>query len=238
MRAAAPPFFGRARNVTRFGAGTETPPRSFRGRAGKDRAYAADIAKGDAFMAVLLHICCAPCSVECIDALREEGMELHGYWYNPNIQPYTEYRARRDTLVEYAKRVELPLKLADEYDLRAWVRMLPSLDDRCGACYASRLERAAAYAAEHGFEAYSTTLLISPYQRHELIRETGERIGREHGVEFLYRDFRPRFREGQRRAREMGLYMQKYCGCVFSEEERYLLSKKKKREVSGTSAAR
>lgn len=170
-------------------------------------------------MAVLLHICCAPCSVECIDALREEGSELCGYWYNPNIQPYAEYRMRRDTLIEYAKRVDLPLELADGYDLRAWVNMLPNLDDRCGACYASRLDRAAAYAAEHGFEAYSTTLLISPYQRHDLIREIGERIGRKHGVEFLYRDFRPRFRRGQYRAREMGLYMQKYCGCVFSEEE-------------------
>ena len=184
-------------------------------------------------MATLLHICCAPCSVECIDALREEGISLHGYWYNPNIQPYTEYRARRDTLIEYAKAVSLPLELVNEYDLRAWVRMLPSLDDRCGSCYAQRLEKAAGFAAANGFESYTTTLLISPYQRHDLIREVGEAIGRKHGVEFLYRDFRPRFREGQRRAREMGLYMQKYCGCVFSEEERYVLSKKKKKEQKG-----
>lgn len=176
-------------------------------------------------MSILLHICCAPCSVECITELREEGIEPHGFWLNPNIQPYTEYRARRDTLIEYAKSIDMPLEVCDEYDLRAWVRALPSLDDRCGACYTMRLDRAAQYAAEHGFDGFSTTLLISPYQRHDLIREIGDALGKKYGVPFVYRDFRPRFREGQRRAREMGLYMQKYCGCVFSEEERYLKKK-------------
>lgn len=176
-------------------------------------------------MSILLHICCAPCSVECITELREEGIEPHGFWLNPNIQPYTEYKARRDTLIEYAKTIDMPLEVCDEYDLRAWVRALPSLDDRCGACYAMRLDRAAQYAAEHGFDGFSTTLLISPYQRHDLICEIGGALGKKHGVPFVYRDFRPRFREGQRRAREMGLYMQKYCGCVFSEEERYLKKK-------------
>ncbi|MBS6511702.1 MAG: epoxyqueuosine reductase QueH, partial [Clostridiales bacterium] len=85
---------------------------------------------------------------------------------------------------------------------------------------------AAKYAAEHGFASFSTTLLISPYQNHELLRQTGERAAEQYGVSFLYRDFRPYFKEGQQRAREMELYMQKYCGCIFSEEERYTKKKR------------
>ncbi len=102
------------------------------------------------------------------------------------------------------------------------------MDTRCSRCYEIRLEGTARYAAEHGYEQFSTTLLISPYQNHDLLRETGEYMAQKHGVAFLYRDFRPYFREGQQKAREMELYMQKYCGCIFSEEERY---QKKKKQV-------
>ena len=175
----------------------------------------------------LLHICCAPCSVACIDTLRGEGIEPVGLWYNPNIHPVTEYRARRDTLIQYAKDIGMELNVMDDYGLREFVRAIyPALEDRCGVCYDMRMRVAARFAAENGFESFSTTLLISPYQKHELLIETAEKAAKEYGVEFLYRDFRPRFREGQQRAREMGLYMQKYCGCVFSEEERYIKKKK------------
>ena len=77
------------------------------------------------------------------------------------------------------------------------------------------------YAADHGYDAFTSSLLISPYQNHELLKAVGETMGKKYGVEFYYRDFRPGFREGQAKAREMGLYMQKYCGCIFSEEDRY-----------------
>ena len=111
----------------------------------------------------LLHICCAPCSVTCIDSLREEGIEPVGFWYNPNIHPYTEYRARRDCLRSYAEQVGLTLIEQDEYGLRKFVTAVShTLEDRCGICYAMRLETAAAYAAAHGFESFSTTLLVSP----------------------------------------------------------------------------
>ena len=173
-------------------------------------------------MNTLLHICCAPCAIECIDSLRAEGQALTGFWFNPNIHPVTEYRARLDALKGYAETVNLPLLGHDRYGLRDFVRAVSeNLDDRCGACYAMRLDAAAGFAAANGFEAFTTTLLISPYQNRELLLETGRRAARAHGVKFLERDFRPRFREGQRRARELALYMQKYCGCVFSEEERY-----------------
>lgn len=173
-------------------------------------------------MNTLLHICCAPCSISCIESLRGESIALTGFWYNPNIHPFTEYKARKNTLVDYAASIELPLVVENLYGLRTFIsHVSPDFDNRCGYCYQSRLEETARYAAEHGFDSFTTTLLISPYQKHELIRETAERVAEAYGVAFLYRDFRPLFRDGQQKARELGLYMQKYCGCIFSEEERY-----------------
>ena len=132
-------------------------------------------------MKTLMHICCAPCANRPIAALREEGIELAGFWYNPNIHPYTEYRSRKTCLEDYAREISLPLVVV--------------------ICAVARA------------------------------------IGGEYGVEFLYRDFRPLFREGQQFARDHGFYMQKYCGCVFSEEDRYL-AKKRKKEAERLAAAR
>lgn len=172
-------------------------------------------------METLLHVCCAPCSVACIAQLRAEGVEPAALWYNPNIHPFTEYRARRDTVRSYMETVGVPLREEGGYGLRPFLAALPSWDDRCETCYALRLDFAAAYAAAHGFPSFTSTLFISPYQDHALMRAVALRAAQAHGVEFLYRDFRPHFREGQRQAREAGLYMQKYCGCIFSEESRY-----------------
>lgn len=173
-------------------------------------------------MKTLLHICCAPCANQCIDVLRAEGCELVGFWYNPNIHPFTEYRARRDCLREYTKSVNLPLLERDEYALRPFIRAVADdIAGRCVKCYELRLYAAAKAARDGGFDSFTSSLFISPYQQHDLLREAAERAAREYGVAFLYRDFRPYFRDGQARARELGLYMQKYCGCVFSEEERY-----------------
>lgn len=174
-------------------------------------------------MQTLLHICCAPCSNMCIDTLRGEGIEPVGFWYNPNIHPFTEYRARRNCLREYAGTIDLPLIERNDYGLRPFVRAVAEdIPGRCVTCYTMRFDAAAAQAAELGFDSFTSSLFISPYQKHELMRECAERAAFEHGVKFLYRDFRPFFREGQERARALGFYMQKYCGCVFSEEERYL----------------
>ena len=173
-------------------------------------------------MKLLLHICCAPCANQCIDSLRAEGQEVTGFWYNPNIHPFTEYRARRNCLREYAQSIDLKLLERDEYALRPFVRAVAEdIGGRCAVCYALRFEAAAETAAREGFDSFTSSLFISPYQQHELMREVAERAAANHGVTFLYRDFRPYFRDGQQRARELGFYMQKYCGCVFSEEERY-----------------
>ena len=178
-------------------------------------------------MKLLLHICCAPCSVACIQQLRGEELEPVGYWYNPNIHPFTEYRMRRNTLTDYAKTIGLELRMNDEYGLRPFIKAVADdIDGRCAYCYHTRMFETARYAAENGFTHFCSTLFISPYQNHELLRATAESAAAEYGVEFLYRDFRPVFRDGQAQARELGLYMQKYCGCVFSEEDRYRKRKK------------
>ncbi|MDR1373357.1 MAG: epoxyqueuosine reductase QueH [Treponema sp.] len=184
-------------------------------------------------MKLLLHACCAPCSVACLESLEEEGVRPSLLWYNPNIHPWTEYRSRRDSLQSFAGERGLELETEDEYGLRSFIRgVYPFLSagpasavappGRCAFCYRLRLEKTAEKAGREGFDAFSTTLLISPYQNHDLIRALGEELAGSYGVAFLYRDFRPRFREGREKARGLGLYMQKYCGCVFSEEERYL----------------
>ena len=161
-----------------------------------------------------------------VQALRAEGIEPAAYWYNPNIHPLTEYRARRDALRGYAQSIGMELMEDDAYGLRPFVRAVAEdIEGRCAYCYDVRMDAAARFAAEHGFTHFTTTLFYSPYQKHELLKETAERAAHKHGVELLYRDFRPLFREGQRQARKLELYMQKYCGCVFSEEERYAKSK-------------
>lgn len=174
-------------------------------------------------MKLLMHTCCAPCSVYCIDSLRKENIEPTVYWYNPNIHPYMEYKARRDTLKEYTKSINVEAIFEEEYGLDEFCKnAIGDLKNRCqNYCYKVRLEQTAKFAKEHGFDTISTTLLVSPYQKHEILKEQGEEIAKKYGLNFLYRDFRVGFRKGQNKARELGLYMQKYCGCVFSEESRY-----------------
>lgn len=171
---------------------------------------------------ILLHICCAPCSVGCIRQIRESGMEPVGLWYNPNIHPYQEYLLRRDTLIEYAAAIDLELILRDEYGLRKFTEAVcGNVENRCGYCYALRLEEAARTAAARGLRAFTTTLTVSPYQNHPLIFEIGEKAAAKYGVTFLPWDFSSRYREGQAEARAWGMYLQKYCGCIYSEEARF-----------------
>ncbi len=174
-------------------------------------------------MKLLLHTCCAPCSVYCIDKLREEGIEPTLYWYNPNIHPYTEYKARRDCLKEYSKSIDVKAIFEEEYGLDNFCKeAVKDLNNRCvNYCYPVRLRKTFEYAKENGYDAVSTTLLYSIYQKHDFIKNYMEKLSKEYGIEFLYRDFREGFWKGHNKAKELGLYMQKYCGCIFSEESRY-----------------
>ena len=174
-------------------------------------------------MKLLMHTCCAPCSVYCIDSLRKENIEPTLYWYNPNIHPYTEYKARRDCLKEYSASIGINTIFEEDYGLKSFCEnTIQDLNNRCSNyCYKVRLTQTAKFAKEHGFDAITTTLLVSPYQNHEVLKQLGKEIANNYGLDFLYRDFRIGFREGQAKARELGLYMKKYCGCIFSEEDRY-----------------
>lgn len=174
-------------------------------------------------MKLLMHTCCAPCSVYCIDKLREEGIEPTVYWYNPNIHPYMEYKARRECLKEYTKSINVQAIFEEEYGLDEFCKeAVKNLNARCvNYCYPVRLRKTFEYAKEHGYDTVTTTLLYSIYQKHDFIKKIMEQYSEEYGIDFLYRDFRVGFWEGHQKAHDLGLYMQKYCGCVFSEEMRY-----------------
>lgn len=179
-------------------------------------------------MKLLMHACCAPCSVYCVDTLRKEGIEPTMFWYNPNIHPYKEYEARRDCLKEYSEKMNLEAVFDDEYGLDEFCKNVANdLEGRCvNYCYPVRLRKAFEYAKENGYDAVTSTLLYSIYQKHDFLKQYMQQLSKEYGIEFLYRDFRVGFWEGQDKAKELGLYRQKYCGCVFSEEDRYVKKKK------------
>ena len=174
-------------------------------------------------MKLLMHTCCAPCSVYCIDSLRKEGIEPTVYWYNPNIHPYMEYKARRDCFKEYTASIGVNAIFEEDYGLDEFCKnVIGDLKNRCTYyCYPVRLRKTFEYAKQNGYDAVTTTLLYSIYQKHDFIKELMGKYSKEYGIDFLYRDFRVGFRDGQAKAREIGLYMQKYCGCIFSEEDRY-----------------
>ena len=169
-------------------------------------------------MKLLLHTCCAPSSVYCIDTLINEGIEPTLYWYNPNIHPYTEYRARRDCLKEYSEKINIQAIFEDEYGLDAFCKnVINNLDSRCvDYCYPVRLRKTFEYAKQNGYTAVSTTLLYSIYQKHDYIKSLCEKLSKEYRIDFLYRDFRVGFWEGHNKAKnELNLYMQKYCRMYF-----------------------
>jgi predicted adenine nucleotide alpha hydrolase (AANH) superfamily ATPase len=163
-----------------------------------------------------------------LEYLKEKGMEIHGYFYNPNIHPYNEYIKRMDTLQKYAASLELPMTFNEDYQMEEFIRKVVNREnDRCRHCYAMRLEETARAAKRGGFDAFTTTLLVSPYQKHEMIRELGVEYGQKCGVPFYYADYRPGYRNAAARSRELGMYRQQYCGCIYSEKDRYFRQPKK-----------
>jgi hypothetical protein len=165
--------------------------------------------------------------------LLSSEFRVQSFWYNSNIHPVDEYAKRKDSLVRYVKQSGFQLHEGPEESMESWVeRWRVSGLERCSFCYTTRLYEAALTAARLGIGSFSTTLLVSPYQKHEIIRDIGTQAAHESGVSFIYRDFRQFFHEGKNQARAGGAYMQKYCGCIFSrqqrEEERRVKEKNKK----------
>lgn len=178
---------------------------------------------------LLLHICCGPCAITCVERLQREGYDITGFFYNPNIHPGQEYLRRREGAREVAVRMGIPLLFAKEdalqreYDAEAYFRAVTFKENnRCLFCYKLRLKELVQKARESGFELVSTSLLYSRYQKHDSIRTIGESLCAGSDVNFYYADFRAGWSRGITLSKRWNIYRQQYCGCIFSEAERYL----------------
>ena len=173
-------------------------------------------------MNILLHVCCGPCAIYPLAAIRAAGHAARGFFYNPNIHPFKEFQRRIEALETMSRELDFEVDYERDYGLRTFLRQVVfHEEERCGLCYAMRLRPTAERAVALGFEAFSSTLLYSRYQNHALLRQQGEALAAEFGLAFYYQDFRAGWQEGIDRSIEMGLYRQPYCGCIYSEEERY-----------------
>jgi len=182
---------------------------------------------------LLIHTCCAPCFTYIENDLKINGIKNNegkiekvdytACFYNPTIHPKVEYERRKNAFIEFCKLKEVKNVVLDEYNLNDFTKHVveevgenKKYTVRCEYCYYKRLKEVFEYAFKNGFDIVSTTLTISPYQNHDVIKEVGKRLEKEYNIEFIYADYREHFREGQKMAREIGMYMQKYCGCIFS----------------------
>ena len=190
---------------------------------------------------ILVHMCCGPCSIVPLKEVMKEEFELHGFFYNPNIHPRAEFNRRLEGTKQLASHMGLDVLYDEEYRAVDFIRgMIDSVDgaqddlgnppegERCNFCYSDRLEATARAAKEHGYDAFTSSLLYSKYQNHAGIIELAEEFSRKYGVDFFYRDFRAGWAEGIEKSKEIGLYRQKYCGCIYSKIDRYTKKKKAK----------
>ena len=172
-------------------------------------------------MSLLLHCCCGPCAMYPVDLLLKSDRDIDLFWYNPNLHPQFEWDRRLENLGKVAEHYGIKLIISgdgceeDYWKSESYLNEFPT---RCDMCYDRRMDVAAKYAAENGYDSFCTTLLVSPYQQHDKIAAVSEQKAQTYGTSFEYMDFRPGFRQGQDMAREIGLYRQKYCGCIFSLE--------------------
>jgi epoxyqueuosine reductase len=175
--------------------------------------------------ALLLHACCGPCSTVAVPAWRERGLEPLAWFHNPNIQPAAELERRLESMRRFSRAAALELVVETQREQApAWLGWEAGLgasapEERCAVCLGLRLGQAAAAAAGRGLRRFSTTLTVSPYQRHDLIIAAGEAAAAEHNVDFLYLDLRGSFRGTYAESRRLDLYRQPYCGCAASKWE-------------------
>jgi predicted adenine nucleotide alpha hydrolase (AANH) superfamily ATPase len=192
-------------------------------------------------MNILLHTCCSNCAIYPFKIVASEGHSFTGLWFNPNIHPFEEYNARLQSLKKLSDMWSIDMLFLEDYGTEEYFgmfglsdnlagtkdiiaidpKLIPRHPERCRRCYELRLGRTAEEASRKGFDAFSTTLLISPYQDFEQIEATGKELADRYNVEFFLKDFRPYFRDAMASAKELGLYRQKYCGCIFSKIERH-----------------
>jgi len=173
-------------------------------------------------VSLVLHVCCAPCAVNPLKLFGEKGEKILSFYFNPNIHPYQEYQKRRESFWRLSQEFGLESEEGD-YRPEVYFQLIgekTERPERCRLCYSLRLKETARLAKERGFLKISTTILVSPYQEHEIARQEGEKVAREFGLEFVYYDLRSCYYQGLNEARGKGYYSQWYCGCLFSEMER------------------
>jgi epoxyqueuosine reductase len=175
-------------------------------------------------MRILLHACCAPCLVVPLDDLKSQGHQVTALFFNPNIHPYSEYLRRLDAFTVYTRENHIPVLSRDMGEgMEEWLQEVVFRESqKCRLCFNFRMDATARVAEARGFDAFSTTLLFSRFQKHDLLKSICEAVAEKYGVAFVYKDWRTGWNEGVKRYRKLGLYRQKYCGCLYSEKERAL----------------
>jgi len=186
--------------------------------------FRGDFAEAEmALKRLLCHVCCAQCYLGALPVLGREAEQVEGFFYNPNIMPLLEFRRRLKGVETAAEQLKVPVHFERGYGMEEFLRRVAGLEaaGRHRMCMVMRLKKAAEYAREHGFDAFTTSLLVSKHQLHEEVREAGEEVAKDLGVPFLYVDMRGQAEAGHAEAKRRHLYLQQYCGCVYSEYERY-----------------
>ncbi|MBW2656342.1 MAG: epoxyqueuosine reductase QueH, partial [Deltaproteobacteria bacterium] len=157
-------------------------------------------------MKVLIHLCCAPCSVYPVKTMKAGGLDVMGFFYRHNIHPYSECLRRQETLEGYARQIDLRLIIQEGYDLEGFIHNVVYREkDRCTYCYHDRLRTTALMAKRGKFDYFSSTLLYSKFQKHDMLKSIGESIGKSIGVPFFYEDFRSGWKEGIDTSKNLGM---------------------------------
>lgn len=176
---------------------------------------------------IVLHACCGPCLLYPLDTLAAQGWKIHAFFYNPHIQPYQEWQRRLETARTVAEAAAVPMIVREDYELEEFFREVAFRESRrCLYCYTRRIEATARLAKKSGFDAFTTTLLYSKRQNHDMIRQIAQEAASRFSIPFYDADFREGWAEGQKKAEAMGLYRQQYCGCLYSERDRFFPRRK------------
>lgn len=173
-------------------------------------------------MKLLLHTCCAPCIIYPLERLKANNFEVTGYFYNPNIYPLSELNSRKQAVMDFSsfEKIKMICPENSGSDFFYTYNESEAKPERCFFCWSLRLRETALYAKKNDYACFSTTLLVSPYQNQEMLKDIGTAVAKDTGVNFYYEDFRPGFRKAHNQAREKGIYRQKYCGCIYSQLDR------------------